>query len=72
MHMFFSQTVPHSCAEHRNDPIVALAYPPLASPTAAQRAAWDRLWTRLLQATEACHDNRAHARWTHRQVSAAR
>ena len=48
MHMFFSQTVPHSCAEHRNDPIVSFAYPPLASPTAAQRAAWDWLWTRLL------------------------
>ena len=32
MHMFFSQTAPHSCAEHRNDPIVSFAYPPLASP----------------------------------------
>ena len=48
MHMFFSQTVPHSCAEHRDDPIVSYAYPPLASPTAAQRAAWDWLWTQLL------------------------
>ncbi len=48
MHMFFSQTAPHSGAEHRNDPIVSFAYPPLASPTAARRAAWDWLWTRLL------------------------
>src|SRR5262245_12724963 len=48
MHMFFSQTVPHSCAEHRNDPIVSFAYPPLAVPTAAQQAAWDWLWTLLL------------------------
>jgi len=32
MHMFFSQTAPHSGAEHRNDPIVSFTSPRLPPP----------------------------------------